>query len=348
MKHSGLTLALFLLLTTIATAQEITLKYKWKPNALYKFKSVQKDEVKMEGSPGAGMPGMPDMGGMGGMMAISGNTVYNTNSAFTLKINSVNPDGSAAGMFYIESFRVTDGSGKAMAGLAGIPRAALKAPFIVDEQGNFTFTELPVLIVGENRTVLTVVQVDGSECASGEDAGDGESVKVYAEFTKTGGLKAGYTVTSISKPKAKAIAIGEEDEVIDLIPTDFLDFLAVPDGPVQEGQAQEMKGGGQETIFKIASLKGNNAVLTTHIGAKVNAQEMKDAGDKAMGDEATAEDADADAIPRIVQESIGDITVNFDRAAGMFKSLSGKVSNSQDMMGMQIFHKGSFSMTPVQ
>ncbi len=345
-----LTLILIPALALNALAQDITLKYNWKPGASYRYKCVQKDEVKMDGSLGGG-PGnglMPEMAGMGGMMSMAGNMTYNTNTTFTMKILSVQPDGDASGMFFIESFKVSDGSGKAYASLAGIPKQALKAPFTVDAQGNFTFTQLPVLIVGENRTILTIVQVDGSEPACGEEAGEGESVKVYAEFTKGGGLKAGFTVTTVGKPKPKAIAIGEDDEVIDLIPTDFLDMLALPDGAVKEGQAEEMSGGMYEGQFKVASLKGDMAVLTHHIGARMSSTEMKQVGDESSKSLGMGEADDDEVVPRIAQESVADVTVNFDRASGMFKSLSGKATNKQDMMGMQVHHKSTFSMTPVQ
>jgi hypothetical protein len=184
-------LATLLLIWNTSQAQT-TLRYKWKAGATYRFSCDQLDKVKMGGSMGAGMPGMPDMGGMVGM---AGTTSFKTTSTFALTVTKANPTGSASGVFVLENFRVTDGTGRAIATLANIPKGSLKAPFTVDELGNFDFTQVPVLVVDQQTGLasLTVAIVNEGESASAEALVDGERVKLYAEFTKTGQLKAGYS-----------------------------------------------------------------------------------------------------------------------------------------------------------
>jgi len=334
---------LAVLLLLIQTAQAIELRYKWKAGTSYRFTCDQVDEVSMGGSMGAGMPGMPDMGGM---MSMAGNQKFKTTSTFSLSISKVNPDGSALGMFALESFRVTEGSGRAIATLANIPKGMLKAPFSVDELGNFDFTQIPVLIVDQEtgQASLTIAVVQKGEVASAEVVVDGERIKLYAEFSKSGQLKAGYSVTSVGTPKHKTMQVSEDDEVIDLIPTDYLEMFVLPEGDVKAGQSVRMAAAGTEQTFKVASIAGSIASLQTTIGQAMSSAKMKQMGDDAAaaeGDEPMEEDEE---IPTIASETQATITTQFDNGVGMFKGLVGKASTQMNMMGMEVTHKGTFAM----
>ena len=346
--YSFLLLLLLLAATGSASAQTL-LRYKWKPNTSYRFRCEQKDEVKMgAGGSGSGMPGMPDMGSMmSGMGGMAGNMSFKTSSVFALQISTVNPDGSAKGMFTLESFRVTDGTGRALATLANIPKAALKAPFTVDELGNFDFTQIPILVVDQEtgQVTLSIAKVNEGEVASAEAVVDGERVKVYAEFTKSGTLKAGYTVATCGTPKAKTCEVQEDDEVLDLIPTDFLECFVLPEDAVKTGQGIRMAAAGTEQTFKVQKIEGNLATLNTQIGAAMSAARTRQMGDdmaKAAGDEP---DTDDEPLPTVAQETQVTITTQFDNGAGMFKGLSGNSATQMNMMGMEVTHSGTFQMT---
>jgi len=190
-----------------------TLAYKWQANSTYTFKAIQNDRIKMGG------------GGMMGMMAIAGDMEFKTESVFTLKIDQVMPNGSAKGSFYLLNFKSTDDKGNVIASISNLPKEAIEADFIVDKKGNFTFTEIPILLCREGSTLLVETKIEKGEMAASAEA-DGERVTLFAEFNpKNGSLKAGYNVATISKPKPKAITVKEDDETIDLLPTDFLDLL---------------------------------------------------------------------------------------------------------------------------
>lgn len=340
---------ILLLAATGSASAQTLLRYKWKANTSYRFRCEQKDEVKMGGgSSGSGMPGMPDLGGMmSGMGGMAGNMTFKTSSTFALQISSVNPDGSAKGVFALESFRVTDGTGRALATLANIPKAALRAPFSVDELGNFDFTQVPILVVDQEtgQATLTIAKVNDGEVASAEAIVDGERVKVYAEFTKSGGLKAGYTVATCGTPKAKTCEVSEDDEVLDLLPTDFLECFVLPEDAVKPGQSIRMAAAGTEQTFKIQKIEGSLATLNTQVGAAMSAAKTKQMGDdmtKAAGDEP---DTDYEPLPTVAQETQVNITTQFDNGAGMFKGLSGTASTQMNMMGMEVTHSGTFQMT---
>jgi hypothetical protein len=62
-------------------------------------------------------------------------------------------------------------------------------------------------------------------------------VTLYAEFNpKTGTLKGGYTAQTIAQPKTKPVTVKQDDETIDLLPTQFLDLMSLPKGRITTDQ----------------------------------------------------------------------------------------------------------------
>lgn len=314
------------------------LAYQWIPNSEYSFKATSNDNMSMGGS----MMGMD-------MMAMSAEAMnFKTESVFTLRIEKVLPNGSADGTFYLQKLAVSDDKGNKLATLASIPKKALVAPFTVDTKGNFTFRQVPILLCRENTTLLVSAKVKPGEMAASAEM-DGEKVSLFAEFNpKTGTLKAGYSAQTLSKPSPKPVVVKEDDETIDLIPTDFLDLLILPDGPVSEGQVIKSKMYGFEMVEKVTDFSNEVASLDFKFNSGMNARQFeKDA--KAM-DPNGAEDMEMEEgmeTPNMGQEMNGDIKLVFDNGKGMMQKLSGTIVTKTNMMGMEMTTKSTLMMVPV-
>ena len=347
------TISLLLFFLNYSSIAQNSLSYKWQANSTYKFKAVQNDKIKMGGS------------GMMGMMAVAGDMEFKTESVFTLKIDQVMPNGSARGSFYLLNFKATDNKGNTLASLANIPREAIEADFVVDKKGNFTFIEIPILLCREGATLLVETKIEKGEMAASVEA-DGERVTLFAEFNpKTGSLKAGYTAATIAKPKPKAITVKEDDETIDLLPTDFLDLLQLPEGPVASGKVMKVKMYDTEITEKIMDFTNNVATINYDIKSALNARKFEKDAKKMAGDndDESKEESNAEMnmgmegmgmpgmegneTPDMGQEVTGDITLTFDNEKGMFNKMSGDIVSKSNMMGMEISQKSKVLMTPL-
>lgn len=334
MKNIILSLLLFIGFQSFAQQ----LVYKWAPNKEYTFKAVTNDNISMGGS----MIGM-------GMMSMGGEAMnFKTESVFTLVIDKVLLGGSAEGTFYLNRFMATDGKGNKLATLANIPKRALTAPFLVDNKGNFTFKKFPVLICRENTTFLVEGKVKPNGVAASAEI-NGEKVSLFAEFNpKTGTLKAGYSEQTI-KPTPKKVEVKEDDEKLDLIPTEFLDMLVLPDGHISAGQTIKTKMYGFEMVQKVKDFTNQVAVIDFKFNSGINSKQFeKDA--KAMdpdGADDMGMDNDGMETPTIAQDTKGDIQLDFDNGAGMMKKLSGTITSKSNMMGMEMTTKSNLVMVPV-
>jgi hypothetical protein len=142
--------------------------------------------------------------------------------------------------------------------------------------------------------------------------------------------------------------VSQEDEVLDLIPTDFLEMFVLPEEAVKQGQKMQLAAGGTEQTFTVASIVGQNASLRTQIGAAMSGKKMKKMGDDIAVTEGEEADTEGDEdIPTIASETQADITTQFDNAAGMFRGLEGTASTQMNMMGMEVTHSGTFKMKRV-
>lgn len=340
-----------LLTIGLLSAQQLfaqnTLAYQWKPNTLYKFKATQQDKISMGG-------------GMMGLMAVAGDMEFKTESAFVLKMEKVMPGGSAAGTFYLTSFKCTDNKGNTMASLANIPKESLEAEFVVDRHGNFTFQQIPMLICRDNTTLLVSTKVEKGEMATTAEA-DGEKVTLFAEFNpKSGQLKAGYTATTVGKPKPKAVTVKEDDETLDLIPTDFLDMLVLPEGPVASGKVFKTKMYDTEVVEKVVSFENEVAHLQLNVKSGIDARKFEKDAQKMAGDE-TESEAEADnsdvndmmggmgasGTPQMSQDMTADISLQFDNTKGMIQLVKGTITTKQNMMGMETSVVSHLTMTPL-
>jgi hypothetical protein len=347
---------LFCLLANYTFAQN-TLAYKWQPNSTYKFKTIQNDKVKMGG------------GGMMGMMAMAGDMEFKTESVFALKIDQVMTNGSATGSFYLLNFKATDNKGNVLASMANLPKEAIEADFQVDKKGNFTFTEIPILLCREGNTLLVETKVEKGEMAVSAEA-DGEKVTLFAEFNpKTGSLKAGYTAATIAKPKPKAVTVKEDDETLDLLPTAFLDLLQLPEGPISTGKVLKVKMYDTEITEKIVDFTNNVATINYDIKSALNSRKFEKDAKKIAGDDDSEEKGEKEegsmgemnmgmegmgmpgmeegGTPDMGAETSGDITLTFDNGKGMFNKMSGDIISKTKMMGMEVTQKSKVLMTPM-
>lgn len=312
-----------------ANAQKLA--YQWKEGAIYRFAATQTDEIS---SSGGGNVGGINIGGM--MQSAMPTLKFTTKSTFVLKINSKTPNGGAKGTFYLENFNVTDDKKKVIASIVNLPKSSVEADFLVDDQGNFTFLETPFLVVREGGSFLVEAKVkEGGIAASAEV--DGEKVSLMAEFNpKTGQLKAGYTVATISKPKPKTVEIKETDNTIDLIPTDFLDLLQLPQNTTV-GEENKMSMMGMEVMQKVNSFSNQQASIKVNLKSSIDAQKIEK--------ETKIEEDDKEMLaPQMGQTMVADFNYLFDNKVGMLNNIVGNMTTTQNMMGMEIKHIGTLEM----
>ncbi|MCU0437351.1 MAG: hypothetical protein MUC49_05505 [Raineya sp.] len=321
------------LFTFFQKANAQKLAYQWKEGAIYRFTATQTDEISSSGS----VSGME-------MISMMQSTVptmkFTTKSTFALKINSKTSNGGAKGTFYLENFNVTDDKKRVIATVSNLPKSSVEADFLVDDQGNFTFLETPFLVVREGGSILVEAKVkEGGIAASAEV--DGEKLSVMAEFNpKTGQLKAGYTVTTINKPKPKTVEIKETDNTIDLIPTDFIDLLQLPQNTTV-GEENKMSMMGMEVIQKVNSFTNQQASIKLNLKSSIDAQKIEK-------DTKLEEDDKEMLAPQMGQTMVADFNYLFDNKIGMLNNISGNITTIQKMMGMEIKHIGTLEMKPVK
>jgi hypothetical protein len=341
--------ALLFTLLPVASLFSQGLSYHWKPGMIQKFRAVQNDKINMGG-------------GMMGMVAMAGDMEFRTETDFALRIDQVLPNGSAKGSFYVTNFSVKDTKGNQLASLRNLPKSAIEADFTVDRKGNFTFTEIPILLSRDNTTLLVSSKIEKGEMAASAEA-DGEKVTLFAEFNpKTGALKAGYNVATVGKPKSKAVVVKEDDETIDLLPTDFLDLLVLPEGMVAEGQVMKTKMYDTEITEKVEDFTNDVATLKYLINSSLDARKFEKDAKKMAGDEDDTDEAKDDGdgdmaamgfggagggTPQMGQEMTGDIKLIFDNGQGMIREMSGVINTKMNMMGMEMSTKSTVKMTPV-
>jgi hypothetical protein len=347
-------LSLILLLASTSLWAQPGLRYQWKTGMVQRFKTTQKDVVSMGG------------GGMMGMMAMAGNMEFTTESVFSLTITQVSPNGSATGSFFLNDFKVTDNKGNVLANMKSLPKRAIEADFTVDSKGNFTFTEIPMLICRDSGNLLVTTKVEKGEMATSAEA-DGEKVTLFAEFNpKTGSLKAGYTAATIAKPKPKVVTVKEDDETIDLLPTEYLDLLVLPEGTLGEGQSFKTKMYTTEITETMESFQQNVARLRFDIASSLNSRQFEKDAKKMAGDDDEPSDAEmaqpemdgfggmpgmggagGNETPDIGQDMSGTFTMQFDNGMGMFKDLNGFMQTKSNMMGMETSTKTTLKMTAI-
>lgn len=220
---------LFALGLSVSSAGAAELSYNWKAGVIHRFSAESQDTTTLSG--------------MGVNQAFS----TSLRSTFALKIDKVKPNGTALATLFVEAFEVKDDEGNKLAGLEGIPKGAVKNLVEIDRKGNFTFVEEVFLVVDEQsgQSMLVSHKVNANKDNVGGSAsaqsGD-EKVTLYASFdSKTGKLNAGYTVKKLAKPSKKTVTITQDKPKVDLLPTQFLELLKLPEGQLAAGTNTPLK-----------------------------------------------------------------------------------------------------------
>ena len=140
MKNAILTIILFV----ASAAQATELNYNWKADSFYHFTAIADDNISTS------------------LMGMNVQEKFKTTTDFVLKINSVDPNGTASGMLYLINFKVQNGAGATLATLSSIPKEAVQSEMTVDKKGVFTFPKKVYLIATASGNVLAYGNADGN------------------------------------------------------------------------------------------------------------------------------------------------------------------------------------------
>jgi hypothetical protein len=325
----------------LSVSRATELEYKWKANTSYSFSSIQKDDVTTSA------------------MGMNIQEKFNTTIDFVLSIQSVDASGLAKGKLYLVNYSVKDSKGKILASLAMLPKNAVQSDITVDKKGHFTFPKKVSLVTTNTGNYLIYAKNDENGASAGIQTSD-EKVDVYAEFDpKTGKLKAGYTVQTISSTKKTTIKENEESDHLDVFPYDFLEMMVLPDGNIAQGDKYHATAGLYNIDVLIKSMVNGVASLEEIISTDKNADMFQgnangqtEEGSFNMGSFGGTDGMDLDAEDQaamsmtksMAPEMNGTITSNFDYANGMFSSIGGTLTTTIDMMGMKMTVKSVVEM----
>jgi hypothetical protein len=327
---------LFTLLTifTLSTYSfAVELNYKWKANSAYTYGAMITDNISTS------------------MMGMNVQEKYLTTVDFVLAISSVDMEGTATGTLYLVNFNVKDSKGMTVASLLNLPKNAVKSEVKVDKKGNFTFLKKLQLITTPTSNALVYANVSENGASAGAEV-DGEKVEVYAEFDpKTGKMKAGYSATTISKPKKVDVKEDEQSDEIDIIPYDLLQFLILPDGDVKMNDKIEVRAGLYTVNEHVKTLTATQAIIGQKITTDKNA-DMFEGSAKGESEEGSfdmgtfggtdgmdldTEDQAALATTNSMAPTInGELVSTFDVANGQFINSKGVITSTIDTMGVKM------------
>ncbi len=305
-----------ILALTVLTSFATELNYQWKSGAGYHFTAVVNDDVSTS------------------MMGMEMKEQFRTTTDFVLYVNSVASDGTASGILYLVNFSIVDSKGNVMASLDDIPQKALQSDVKVDKKGNFTFLKKIYLITSGTSNVLAYGKADENSVAVGGQTGN-MKVDAYAEFDpKTGSLKAGYSVKEIKNTSTVEVKVTEETDMIDVLPYDFLELLALPEGDVNLNDEVVADAGIYQMVVKVNSM--DNGVASLHHTMKTDkSKDMFDGGASGTsGDGSSMFDMGMDTnLEDDDMSNDGDFDMDMDSDMDMDADM--------DMMGMDM---GGFGM----
>jgi hypothetical protein len=356
MFFSRLAVSLAVVLTSSA-ASAVTLRYTWKPGATQRFTAHSTDHIRMSG------------------MGVDVEQELQTDVTFGLKIDKVTPQGVAHGQLIIESFSTKDDSGRVLAGLDSVPKGALRSLVEIDRQGNFKFKEVVYLVITQDGATTLVSGTVGPHSATASATAGDEQVTVYAEFDpKTGALKGGYDLKKVAaQKKRKKVAVKQDATKVDLLPTQLLELLRLPEGDVTQGSKFSVALPTVKLSGEAVAVSAKAAEVRVQVSSAVDTGAVEraaaaDAADDADGDDAADEDDDAPAGgmagmagmpgmegmpgmaglpgmgggaaggaggPATAKMKVdGDFTTHFDVAKGMLQKVEGTLNSQLQVGGM--------------
>jgi hypothetical protein len=327
----------------VVSNQGVNLMYNWISGKSYRFSVNQTDDVNTS------------------MMGMNINERFNINTVFEMFISSVAANGDASGVIYVLSYTVKDSRGSVLATINDLPLKAVKSEFKVDRKGNFTFPYKITLITSAQGNVLAYGKADGTSVQAGGQAGD-MRLDAYAEFDPvTGKLKTGYTFREGQPLKQVTVKMDENSDVIDVLPYDYLDLLALPDGIINQGDmakvnagiyqidilAKSISNGTAQMNYKMSSDK-NKSIIDSKTEVKTqNSSVFMDMDVESMMD-ITKEDKQAMDISKSMMPNIDcDFDSFFNYNEGMFSSVNGIMTTTINAMGMKMQVKSNLQMKKI-
>jgi hypothetical protein len=319
------------------------LSYRWEANKSYRFSTTQTDDVSTS------------------MMGMNFSDRFNTRTAFDIFITNVTANGDASGYLYLIDYNVSDSRGVVLATLKDLPVNAVRSEFTVDKKGNFTFPMKISLVTSANGNLLAYTKADDNSIQMGGQAGE-LKMDVYAEFDpKTGNLKSGYSIRQGQTLRQASIKVDENTDVIDALPYDFLDLLALPDGAVSQGDkiklnagiyqidilAKSIGNGIAQMNYKMSSDKSKSLIDSK---TEVKTQDMNMLMDMSVEKMMDLNDEDKAAMD-ISKSMMPNLDCDFDSffnyAEGMFSNVKGIVTTTVNAMGMKMQVKSNVEMRKI-
>lgn len=240
--------------------------YKWQAGKSYRFNAKAVDMVSMQA------------------MGVNMKETFTTSTTFSVVVKSILANGSADATLYVEDFSIKNSKGQLVASLKDIPKNALSSLVEIDKKGRFNFKKIVYLLVEESGTLLVSGKATPTGASASAQMGD-EKVSVHCEFNpKTGQLKAGYSVQKVKTPKKK-VAVKQDAQKVDIIPTQFLELLELPEEPVHAGSVFSFELGDFKIKSKVGSLAQGIAKVNTTVSTKITDKTADDGfGDDDMDD----------------------------------------------------------------
>jgi hypothetical protein len=319
------------------------LSYRWEANKSYRFSTTQTDDVSTS------------------MMGMNFSDRFNTRTAFDIFITNVTANGDASGYLYLIDYNVSDSRGVVLATLKDLPINAVRSEFTVDKKGNFTFPMKISLVTSANGNLLAYTKADDNSIQMGAQAGE-LKMDVYAEFDpKTGNLKSGYSIRQGQALRQASIKVDENTDVIDALPYDFLDLLALPDGAVSQGDKIKMNAGIYQIDILAKSVSNGIAQMNYKMSSdkskslidsktEVKTQDMNmlmDMSVEKMMDLNNEDKAAMDISKSMMPNLDCDFDSFFNYAEGMFSNVKGIVTTTINAMGMKMQVKSNVEMRKI-
>jgi hypothetical protein len=155
------------------------------------------------------------------------------------------------------------------------------------------------------------------------------------------------------------VVVKPEDNTLDLIPTDFLDLLVLPEGPVSEGQTFQVSFYGTRITETVETLQPGEARIRLDVSSSFDARKFAGDAEQMAGDDAEDhtghhhEEGQMEMPPGIDQgmpdmghQNQGTMTLRFDPGAGRMKALEGQTTTRMNMAGMEITTTSWLTLTP--
>jgi hypothetical protein len=312
----------------------VSINYKWVAGKKYTFVANQTDQVTTS------------------VMGMQMKDKFKGTTKFLMAISNVDAKGTASGTLYLLDYKVVDSKGRVLASLVNLPATAIKSDFKVDAKGNFTFLKRLTLVTTAQGNVLVYAKANDTSLHVGGEAGD-VSVDAYAEFdTKTGAIKAGYSIKATQPVKQIKIKVDENTDLVDVLPYDYLELLVLPEGTVSQGDmsqstvsiytfailAKNISNGIAQLNYKMESDKSKSTFGSSNtIQSENSSMSMEMPNMNQMMSDLSPDEQQGMALTNQMMPSIGmDFDSFFDCNLGMFSLVKGVMNTSINAMGMKI------------